>query len=43
MKIGVCGGNETYPWMKNGKMIVPQGIKELIEMRKSSFSRECEG
>lgn len=29
--------NETYPWMKNGKMIVQQGSKELIEMRKKFF------
>ncbi len=29
--------NKTYPWMKDGKMIVPQGSKELIEMRKEFF------
>lgn len=29
--------NKTYPWMKDGKMIVLQGSKELIEMRKRFF------
>ena len=29
--------NKTYPWMKDGKMIVPQGSKELIEMRQEFF------
>ena len=32
--------NKTYPWMKDGKMIVPQGSKELIEMRKKFFFKE---
>lgn len=34
--------NKTYPWMKDGKMIVPQGSKELIEMRKEFFFGENE-
>lgn len=32
--------NKTYPWMKDGKMIVPQGSKELIEMRKEFFFKD---
>ena len=32
--------NKTYPWMEDGKMIVPQGSKELIEMRKEFFFGE---
>ena len=32
--------NETYPWMKNGKMVVPQGSKELIKMRQKFFFEE---
>ena len=34
--------NKTYSWMKDGKMIVPQGSKELIEMRKEFFFGENE-
>lgn len=29
--------NEAYPWMKNGKFVVPQGSAELISMRQEYF------
>lgn len=32
--------NEIYPWMKDGKMTVSQGSKELVEMRKKFFFEE---
>lgn len=32
--------NKTYPWMKDGKTIVPQGNKELIKMVKKFFFKE---